>query len=124
LIFERTPSKNKKGKTCSTLNFSNMLPSGIVKIHKVTTNSLDVSIDDMEAENAITKERIQELEFTLIPPPILATHVATIQPGRNFEKTPESSVRLKGTSRLLTTTKCYVEKNIKKIMSLILDTWI
>jgi hypothetical protein len=98
LIFEITPSKNKKDKTCSTLNFSKMLPSGIGKIHKVTTYSLDVSIEYTEAENARLKERIQELEFTLMPPPILATHVATIQPGRNFEKTPESSVRLKGTS--------------------------
>jgi hypothetical protein len=54
---------------------------------------------------------------------ILATHVATIQPGRNFDKTPYSSVILKGTSSLLTATRHYVEQNIKKIMSLILDTW-
>jgi hypothetical protein len=65
----------------------------------------------------------QELEFTLMSPPILATIVATIQPGKNFEKTPKSSVRLKGISSLLTATRCHVEKNINKIMSLILDTW-
>jgi hypothetical protein len=123
LIFERTLSKNKKGKTCSTFNLNNMLPSGITKIHKVTGDALDVSIDDMEAENARLKERIQELEFTLMPPPILATPVATVQPGRNFEKTPESSIRLKGTSSLLVATRHYVEQNIKKIMSLILNTW-
>jgi hypothetical protein len=36
MIFERTLSKNKKEKTCSTFNLNKMLPSGITKIHKVT----------------------------------------------------------------------------------------
>jgi hypothetical protein len=100
-----------------------MLPYGITKIHKVTIDSLDVSINDMEDEHSRLKEMIQELYFTLTPPPILATSIATIQPSRNFEKTLESSVRLKGTSILLIATRCYVEQNIKKLMSLILDTW-
>jgi uncharacterized protein YabE (DUF348 family) len=48
-IFERTTSKNKKGKTCSTFILSKILPSRIANIHKVAANALDVSIDDMEA---------------------------------------------------------------------------
>jgi hypothetical protein len=123
MIFERTLSKNKKDKTCSTFNLSKMLPDVILKIHKVKGDALDISIDDMEAENARLKERIQELEFTIMPPPILATLVAIVQPSRNFEKTLESSIRLKRTSSLLVATRHYVEQNIKKIMSLILDTW-
>jgi hypothetical protein len=122
-IFERTLSKNKKGKTCFTFNLNSMLPSGIAKIHKITGDALDVSIDDMEAEKSRLKERIQEIDFILMPPPILATLVATIQPSKNFEKTPKSSIRLKGTSSLLVATKRYVEENIKKIMSLILNIW-
>jgi hypothetical protein len=86
-----------------------MIQYGIAKIHKVTGDALDISIDDMEYENAIIKERIQELELTLIPPPILVTPVATVQPHKNFEKTPESSIRLKGTLSLLDATKRYVE---------------
>jgi hypothetical protein len=42
LIFERTLSKNTKGKTCSTFNVSKMLSSGITKICKVTRVSLDI----------------------------------------------------------------------------------
>jgi hypothetical protein len=64
-----------------------MLPSRIVKIHKVIRDAMDVSIDDMEAMNARLKERIQKLEFTLMPPPILATLVTTIHPDNNFGKT-------------------------------------
>jgi hypothetical protein len=123
MTFERTLSKNKKGKMCSTFNLNNMLPYGIMKIRKVTRDALDVSIDDMEAKNVRLKERIQELYYTLMPPPILATPVATVQPGKNFEKNLYSSIRLKGTSSLLSSTRCYVEQNIKKIMSLILNTW-
>jgi len=97
LIFERTLSKNKRGKTCSTFNLNNMLPYRITKNHNVTRDALDVSIDDMEPENVRLKEMIQELEYTLMPPPILATLAATVQPDKNFEKTPKSSIRLKGT---------------------------
>jgi hypothetical protein len=38
-----------------------MLPSEIGKIHKVTTYSLDILIDDMEDRNSRLIERIQEL---------------------------------------------------------------
>jgi hypothetical protein len=123
LFFERTISKNKKDKTCSTFNLNKMLPSRIAKIHKVIGDALNVSIDNMKVENSTIKEKIQELEFTLMPPPLLATHVATIQPSRNFGKTLESSIRLKGTSSLLVATRHYVQQNIKKIMYLILNTW-
>jgi hypothetical protein len=58
-----------------------------------------------------------------MPPPILATPVSTIQPGKSSNKTPESSLRIKGASSLLSATRHYVEENIKKIMSLILETW-
>jgi hypothetical protein len=36
LIFERTLSKNKKGKMCSTFNLSKTILYGIIKIYKVT----------------------------------------------------------------------------------------
>jgi hypothetical protein len=43
--------------------------------------------------------------------------------GRVFDGTPESSSRLRGTSSLLIVVRRYVGENIKKIMSLILETW-
>jgi hypothetical protein len=58
-----------------------------------------------------------------MPPPILDTHVAMIQLDKNLQRTPESSLRTKGISSLLTTTRHSKEENIKKIISLILDLW-
>jgi hypothetical protein len=42
----------------------------------------------MEDEIYGLKEIIKELESTLIPPPVLATLVSTIQPGKSSNKTP------------------------------------
>jgi hypothetical protein len=77
----------------------------------------------MEEENFRLKERVKELEATLMPPPILATPVSMVQPGGSFQRTPESSLILRGASSLLTATRHFVEENIKKRMSLILNTW-
>jgi hypothetical protein len=46
-----------------------------------------------------------------------------MQPWKSLDGTPESSSRLRGTSSLLTSIRRYVGENIKKIMSLILETW-
>jgi hypothetical protein len=77
----------------------------------------------MEEENLRLKERVKELEETLMPPPILATPVAMIQPDITLQGTPESNMRVKGISSLIIATRHFVEKNIKKRMSLILDLW-
>jgi hypothetical protein len=50
-----------------------MFPSKLSSIHKVTGDALDFSIANMEEENVRLKERVKELEATLMPPPILAT---------------------------------------------------
>jgi hypothetical protein len=77
----------------------------------------------MEEENARLKEKIKELEATLMPPPILASPVAMIRPEKKFQETPESSARVKGISSLIIATRHFVEENIKKRMSLILELW-
>jgi hypothetical protein len=122
IILERT-SKDKKGKSRSTIDLRDILASKLSSIHRVTGDASDVSIIDMEAKNFMLKERVKELEVTLMPPPILATLVAMVQPGRSFQRTPKSNLRLKGASNLLTATRHFVEENIKKRMSLILNTW-
>jgi hypothetical protein len=63
------------------------------------------------------KEIIKELEETLMPPPILAFHVAMINPRKGLQENLECSSRVKGISSLITTTRHFVEKNIKKRMS-------
>jgi hypothetical protein len=77
----------------------------------------------MEEENAQLKEKIKELEATLMPPPILASPIAMIHPRKSFQETPESSARVKGISNLIIATRHFVEENIKKRMSLILELW-
>ena len=90
LFFERT-SKNKRRKSCSIIDLRDICPSKLSSIHKVTRDALDVSIIDMEEENFMLKERVKELEATLMPPPILATPVSMVQPGGIFRE-PQNQV--------------------------------
>jgi hypothetical protein len=122
MVFEKT-SKSKRGKSRSTIDTRNMLPSKLSSIHKVTGDTLDFSIANMEEENVRLKERIKELEATLMPPPILATPVAMIRPDRSIQGIPEINSRVKGISSLIVATRHFVEENIKKRMSLILELW-
>jgi hypothetical protein len=112
LIVERGDQKNKKGKSRSEVDLKDMWSSQISKIHRETGDALDDSIDGLEVENVKLKERIRELENALMPLPILASPLSMIKPT-----TP--TIKLKGSSSLLTTVRSYVEKNIKKRMSLI-----
>jgi hypothetical protein len=116
LVFEGTSQKNKKGKSHSKYDLSKMPESQISKIHKVTGDALDISIDDLEAENARLKEKVRELECTLMPPPILAIPLAITKP-----RTP--NLKLKGSSSLLMVVRKFVEENIKRRMSLIMKAW-
>jgi hypothetical protein len=88
---------------------------------KSTGDTLEVSVDGLEAENARLKERIIELECALIPPPIFRSPIASTQSGRNTKGTPE--LKLKGTSSLLVAVGHFVGENIRKRMSLILEAW-
>jgi hypothetical protein len=56
------------------------------------------------------------LEEALMPLPVLACPLAMIMPT-----TP--AIKLKGYASLLTSTRGYVEKNIKKRMELITEAW-
>jgi hypothetical protein len=116
LIVERGDQKNKKGKSCSEVDLKDMRLSQIYKIHKETDDSLDDCIDGLEAKNSKLKERIIELEDALMPLPIMARPFSTIKPT-----TP--TIKLKGSSSLLTTIKSYEETNIKKRMPLITEAW-
>jgi hypothetical protein len=81
-----------------------MHPSKLSLIHKVTGDALDISIINMEEENFRLKETTRELEATVMPPPIFSTLFSMVQLGKIFQRTPESSLRLKGVSILLNST--------------------
>jgi hypothetical protein len=55
-IIEKIDVKNKKGKSRSDINLWNMRPSQISQIHRETIDSLDNSIDYLEAGNVKLKE--------------------------------------------------------------------
>jgi hypothetical protein len=65
----------------------------------------------------------RELEATLMPPPILASLVSMLHPGKGLQENSESSSRVKGISSLITTTRHFVEQNIKQRRSLIIELW-
>jgi hypothetical protein len=77
---------------------------------------LDDSIGGIEVENTKLKERIKELEETLMPLPLLVSPWEIVGPT-----TP--TAKLKGSSSLLTSAMIYVENNIKKRMALIIEAW-
>jgi hypothetical protein len=85
LVFERT-IKIKSGKLWTTIDTHDMLPSKLSSIHRVTGDTLDVSITHMEEDNNQLKERIKELKATLVPPPILASLVAMIHPRKSIQE--------------------------------------
>jgi hypothetical protein len=118
-------SKNKKfqGRSSSEVDLKGLPPLKMAHIHEATSPVLKMLVGDMEYENSILKERIKELENTLIPPPIFASLIATDQPWRNYDGTQESSSKFKGTSSLLIVVRRYFGENIKKRMSLILEAW-
>jgi hypothetical protein len=70
----------------------------------------------LEAENARLKERIKELEIALMPLPILASPLTMIKPTT-------SGTKFKGSSSFLMVVRNYVERNIKKRMSLVMEAW-
>jgi hypothetical protein len=73
--------KNKKGKSRSEVNLRNMQPSQISRIHKATGDALDDSIGGIEEENIKLKERIKELEETLMPLPLLSIPLEIVGPA-------------------------------------------
>jgi hypothetical protein len=115
-IIEKSDVKNKKGKSHSKVCLRDMRPSHISRIHRETGDALDDSIGGLEVKNTKLKERIKELEDTLMTPPLLSSPLAIVGPTMHASK-------LKGSLRLLTSARSYVERKIKKIMALIIEDW-
>jgi hypothetical protein len=94
LIIEKSDVNNKKRKSHSKVNLRNMRPSQVSKIHRSTSDALDDSIGNLEEDTKL-KERIKELEETLMPLPLLAI------PLEIMELTMPAT-KIKGFSSLLT----------------------
>jgi hypothetical protein len=112
LIIEKSDVKNKKGKSHLEVDLRDMRPSQISRIHREIGDALDDSIGGLEVENTKLKERIKELEDSLMHLPLLSSPLIVVRPTT-------LAAKLKGSSSLLTSSKNYVERNIKKRMALI-----
>jgi hypothetical protein len=59
-----------------------------MKFHEATREDLKFSIGDIENENVIRKDRVRELENSLIPPPLFSNPITTIKTLKNLEGRP------------------------------------
>jgi hypothetical protein len=94
LIVQRSDQKNKKGNSRLEVDLKDMRPFQISKNHRAIEDALDDSIDGLEAEIVELKERIIELETTLMSRPILETPLTTV-------KITTPGIKLKGSSSFL-----------------------
>jgi hypothetical protein len=115
--------RNAQGKTSSTLFLNGVMPPKLVQIHEPIGESIKMCVDEMENENSILKDLIKELDISIMPLPIFASPITTMQPWKTLDRTPKSSSKLRGTSSLLVAVRRYVGENIKKIMYFILEAW-
>jgi hypothetical protein len=122
IVFQHVNSRGKRVKY-STMDLRGVPASKLSKIYMVTGNSLDISIDDMEAENERLKNKFMELENVFMPPLIFAKPLAFVKPGMNHDGLPKSNSKWKGTPSLLVAVSKCVEANIKKRMSLVIEAW-
>jgi hypothetical protein len=126
LVIEKVNSKNNKiqEKWNSKFDFQGVPPYKVMEFHEATRENLKFSIGDIENENVFLKDRVRELENSLIPPPLFVSPIAAIQPLKTLEARLESSSILKGTSSFLAIIRRYVDDNIQKRMPLILEAWV
>ena len=103
MLIKNVNTKNKKlaEKWKSTSDFDGFAPSKIVQFHDATGEALKQSISTMEMEKSELKQRIKELEATLIPRPLFAEPFYKFQPTLTLENILESSSNWKGSSSLL-----------------------
>jgi hypothetical protein len=125
LLIEKINLKNKKvvEKWNSEIDLQGVKPSKVMQFHEATREALKSSINEIEIENQILKEKIRELENALLLKPLFVEPIATIQPLNTLEDIPEYSSRIRGASKLLITIRQYIGENIKKRISLIFEIW-
>jgi hypothetical protein len=110
LVLKRIHSKNKKvqGKLNFELDLNGVLPSRIVQVHEAMGETLNMSVGEMDNENATLKNIIKEIESDLMRPPIFYNPISTMHPWKSPDGTLKSISRLRGTLSLLDVVRRYV----------------
>jgi len=116
-------SKKFAKKWKSKINFHGIPPLKFMKFHDAIREALKESIFDIEKENLFLKEKIKELEKSIIPKPLYVEPITTIKPILTLKDVSESGSKLKGSSSLLMVVRKYVGDGIEKRIDLILEIW-
>jgi hypothetical protein len=116
LQIEKVHVQNKKitKKWNSEVDVFGVGPSGLLKLHITTGDTLAHSISEQELENIKLKKRISELEDTLSPRPLFAEPLSIIVPDPMPQDTPSTSTRVRKVVKLLSGIRMYVIENINK----------
>jgi hypothetical protein len=112
MVIEKRYVTNKKGKSQTKIDFSQMTPSKICSFHQVTGDVLRDSIGGMEMDYANLKHRLNEFEQAFIATPEFASPLVKIVPST-------TAVKMKVSSTLLACSRALVENNINKTMQLV-----
>jgi hypothetical protein len=121
MLIEKVNMKNKKmsEKWKSKIDFNGVAPSKIVQVHEATEEPLKESISNIEKENLILKEKIKELEATLIPRPLFVEPLNIVQLALTLEDIPKRSSKWKGSYSMLLAIRKNVGDRIQKRIDLI-----
>jgi len=97
LLIEKINLKNKNfvEKWNSKIDLQRVRPSKFMQFHEAIGEALKLSIDEIEKENQILKEKIKELENALVLKPLFVEPISTIQPLNTLEDTLKSSSRIR-----------------------------
>jgi hypothetical protein len=71
----------------SEIDLQGVRPSKVMQFHEATGEALKSSIDEIEQENQVLKEKIKELENALLLKPLFVEPIDTIQPLNTLEDT-------------------------------------
>ena len=91
LVIENRYVTNRKGKSQTEIDFSQMTPSKIFSFHQVTGDVLHDSIGGMETDYANLKHRLNEFEQAFIATPEFASPLERIVPSTTIAKMKVSS---------------------------------
>jgi len=101
------------------IDFHGAAPSKIVQFHEETREALKEFVGNIEKENLILKEKIKELEETLIPIPLFDKPLNMVQPTVTLEYILESGSKWKCSTSMLLVVRKYVGDEIQKRIYLI-----
>jgi hypothetical protein len=109
LVIEKRDVINRKGKSRTEIDFSEMSSSQIFSFHQVTSDIICDSIGGIETDHANMKHRLNEFDQAFIATPEFVIPLVKIMPST-------TALKMKVSSTLFACSRVLVENKINKIM--------